>query len=75
MKRDLREYAKQTNIRLGVGAALLLFIIGTALIWFIYGFGAAMMGLLCLVAALVPVALIFFSLQLLDWINKRANRE
>ena len=75
MKRDQREYAKQTNIRLGVGAALLLFIIGTALIWFIYGFGAAMMGLLCLVAALVPVALIFFSLQLLDWINKRANRE
>jgi len=73
MTRDLREYTKQTNVRLGIGAALLLFIIGTALIWIIYGFGAAMVGLLCLVGALVPIGLIFFSLQLLDWINKRAN--
>jgi len=73
MTRDLREYTKQTNVRLGIGAVLLLFIIGTALIWIIYGFGAAMVGLLCLVGALVPIGLIFFSLQLLDWINKRAN--
>lgn len=75
MTRDLREYAKKTNVRLGIGAALLLFIVGTVLIWVIYGFGPAMMGLLCLLGALVPIGLILFSLQLLDWITKRANRD
>jgi len=75
MTRDLREYTKQTNVRLGIGAALLLLIIGAGLIWFIYGFGAAMMGLLCLLGALVPISLILFSLQILDWITKRANRD
>jgi hypothetical protein len=75
MTRDLREYTKQTNVRLGIGGALLLLIIGTGLIWIIYGFSAAMMGLLCLLGALVPIGLILFSLQLLDWIGKRANRD
>ena len=74
MTRDLRKYAKQTNVRLGVGAVLLLLIVGTLLIYYIYGFGAAMGGLLCILAALVPIALIFISLEILDWIQKRANR-
>lgn len=75
MPRDLRKYAQQTNVRLGVGAALLLFIVGIALIWWIYGAGAAVVGLLCLLGALVPIVLIYLSLQLLDWIQKRANRD
>jgi hypothetical protein len=74
MTRDLRKYAKQTNVRLGVGAVLLLLIVGTLLIYYIYGLGAAMGGLLCILAALVPIALIFISLEILDWIQKRANR-
>jgi uncharacterized SAM-binding protein YcdF (DUF218 family) len=75
MKRDLREYAKQTNVRLGLGAAFLLLVVGLGLIWLIYGFGSAMMGLLCLLGALVPIGLIFLSLQLIDWISKHANRD
>jgi len=74
MNRDLRKYAKQTNVRLGVGAFLLLLIVGTGLIYYIYGAGAAMGGVLCLGAATVPIALIFISLEILDWIQKRANR-
>ena len=74
MTRDLRKYAKQTNVRLGVGAALLLLIVGTGLIYFIYGPAAAVGGLLCLLGALVPIALILLSLAILDWIQKRANR-
>jgi len=74
MTRDLRKYAKQTNVRLGVGMGLLLFVVGIALIYFIYGKGAALMGAFCLLAALVPVGLIFLALGLLDWIQKRANR-
>jgi len=74
MTRDLRKYARQTNIRLGVGALLVLLIVGTGLIYFIYGAGAAVTGLLCLLAGLAPILLIVLSLAVLDWIQKRANR-
>jgi len=74
MTRDLRKYARQTNVRLAVGAVLLLFIVGTGLIYFIYGPGAAVTGLLWLLAGLSPIALIILSLAVLDWIQKRANR-
>jgi len=74
MTRDLRKYARQTNVRLGIGMGLLLFVVGIALIYFIYGKSAAMLGLLCLLAALIPIGLIFLTLWLLDWIQQRANR-
>lgn len=73
--RDLRNYARQTNVRLGVGAFLLLFVVGVGLIYLIYGPGAAMMGMVCLLAGLTPLVLIFLSFALLDWIQKRANRD
>ena len=74
MTRDLRKYARQTNVRLGVGAVLILFIVGVGLIYFIYGSGAAVTGLLCLLGGLSPIALIILSLAILDWIGQRANR-
>lgn len=75
MTRDLRDYAKSTNVRLAVGALLILFIVGLGLIGWIYGIPAAMMGFLCLLGALVPIGLIYLSLQILDWISKRADRD
>ena len=74
MTRDLRKYARQTNVRLAVGAVLVLLIVGTGLIYLIYGPGAAVTGLSCLLAGLLPIGLIFLFLALLDWIQKRANR-
>jgi hypothetical protein len=44
------------------------------LIYSIYGAGAAVGGLLCIGAAVIPIILIFISLELMDWIQKRANR-
>ena len=73
MKRDLREYAKRTNVQLAVGAFVLLFIFGLGLIWIIYGPGAALTGFLCLLGALVPILLILLALLGLDWIVKHAN--
>ena len=73
MKRDLREYARRTNVQLAVGAVLLLFGVGLALIYFIYGSGAALIGLLCLLGALVPISLIFVALYGIDWIVRRAR--
>jgi multisubunit Na+/H+ antiporter MnhB subunit len=71
--RDLREYAKQTNMRLALGAFILLFVVGVALIWFIYGGNAAGMALTCLLAALAPIILILFIFVAIDWILKHAR--
>ncbi len=75
MSRDLRKYAKDTNVQLLFGAFVSLFIIGIGLIWWIYGPGAAVMGFVCLLGALVPIALIFLVLYFSDWILKRAGRD
>ena len=75
MSSDLRKYARQTNVRLAVGAVLLLFIIGDGLIYLFYGGGAAMLGILCLLGGMVPVVLVILVLMLFDWIQKRANRD
>jgi len=75
MSRDVRSYMKDTNVRLVVGALVLLFIVGDGLIWLIYGFGAAVMGLLCMLGAFVPIGLILLFLKLSDWIVKRAGRD
>jgi hypothetical protein len=71
--RDLREYTKQTNIRLVLGAFILLLVVGVALIWAIYGGQAAGMGLVCLLAALFPVILILFVFVGIEWILKHAR--
>ena len=63
MSRDLRKYMKDTNVRLIVGALIWLFVVGDGLIWLIYGFGAAVMGLLCMLGAFVPIGLILLLLN------------
>ncbi len=73
MKRDLREYAKHTNIQLIVGAFLLLFGVGIGLIYLIYGPGAAGIGFLCMLGGLLPIALILVALYGMDWIVKRGR--
>ncbi len=75
MTRDLRKYAQQTSVRLGAGALLVLFIVGDGLIYLIYGKGAALMGLICLLAGVAPILIIALFMALLDWTVKRANRD
>jgi uncharacterized SAM-binding protein YcdF (DUF218 family) len=72
---DLRRYARQTNVQLGVGGVLLFLVLGNGLIYLIYGQGAALMGLLCTLAFLAPLGLIWLALALIDWIVRRANEE
>jgi hypothetical protein len=75
MSHDLREYSRQTTIRLIVAGILVLFIVGDGLIYLIFGPAAALGGLLCLAGGIVPVALIALIFWGLDWITKRANRD
>lgn len=73
MSRDLRKYTRETNLRLLLGAFILLFIVGVGLIWLIYGQGAGGMALVCLLAALVPIILILAIFLAIDWILSRAR--
>ncbi len=73
MLRDLRQYSQQTNLRLFAGFLLLLLVIGEGLIWTLYGVGAALFGLLCLLAAVLPITLIWLLLWLAELILKRAD--
>ena len=75
MSRDLRKYARQTGVQLAVGAILLLFLVGDGLIYLIYGKGAAMMGLTCLLVGLAPILLIVLLMLILNWVVKLANRD
>ena len=71
MNRDLRHYARQTNIRILAGFILLLFIVGDGLIYLFFGQGAALMGLVCLLGGLSPILLILAALWVIDWVAKK----
>ena len=73
MSRDLRRYARQTNIRLFIGMLLILFLIGDGLIYRFYGREAAVMGILCMLAGLAPLVLVWAILTFFGWIAKKAN--
>ena len=75
MTRDLRRYASQTNVRLFLGGVILLFIVGDGLIYAFFGPGAAVTGLLCLAAGLLPLGVVWGALWLMDWVVKRAGRD
>jgi TM2 domain-containing membrane protein YozV len=73
MGKDLRLYAKQTNTRLLIGGIALLFVVGDGLIYLFYGQRAALMGLTCLLAGLLPLIIIWLILLLVEWIVKQAD--
>jgi hypothetical protein len=75
MNRDLRQYARQTNFRLLIGFILLLFIVGDGLIYLVYGQGAAIMGLICLLGGTAPIVLILGALWIIDWVVKKNNTD
>lgn len=75
MKRDLRQYSRQTISRMVIGGLLIIFIVGLGLIGLIYGPGAALMGLVCLLIGMVPVVLVIISLWIIDLIVKKNRIE
>ena len=54
MSRDLRAYARSTHFRLIGGFLALVFVVGEGLILVFFGKEAALLGLLCLLGALLP---------------------
>jgi hypothetical protein len=72
--RDLRRYARQTSTRLLIGGVLVVFFVGEGLIYYFYGQAAALMGVLCMGAGLLPVILIILVLWIMDWIVQRGRQ-
>ena len=73
MNRDLRKYARNTNLRLVFGFVVLLLFLGDGLIFWIYGREAGVLGLLCILGGLTPLALIALVLGLMDYFVRKAN--
>jgi len=74
MSRDIRQYMKQTETRLILGFLLLVFLIGDGLIFYFYGTGAGIAGLICLAGMMVPVFLIVLFLWIAERVVK-SNQE
>lgn len=73
MTHNLRDYARQTNTRLFFGFIVLVLFLGGGLIYWLYGKGAAVLSLVCIVAGLIPLLLIWIVMHTLDWIAKKAD--
>ena len=73
MSRDLREYTKNTQVRLIAGFLILVLLVGDGLIYVFYGRGAALLGLACMLGALLPVGLIILFLWITDRIVKNRS--
>ncbi len=73
MTKDLREYTQNTQNRLIGGFLILVFLVGDGLIYLFYGQGAALVGLGCLVGALLPVGIVVLFLWLIDKSVKNRN--
>lgn len=73
MNRDLREYTRDTKVRLVLGFLVLVFLVGDGLIFLFFGQRAGLAGLICLVAALLPILLVALFLWLADWVVKKGR--
>ena len=73
MKRDLRAYARKTNVRLFIGFFVVLVLIGGGLIWWVYGRAAAVSGAFCMLASASPLVLIWLALNIIEWVAKKAD--
>lgn len=69
--RDLRHYSRQTTARLVIGGVILVFVVGDGLIYLVYGQRAAIAGLICIGAGLLPLFLTLVFFRVSDWLLRR----
>jgi hypothetical protein len=75
MAKDLRRYARQTQVQLFAGFILLLFLVGDGLIYLFYGKNAAVLGVICMLLGLSPLILIAAAILLLEAVVKKAGKD
>ncbi len=74
MGRDLRLYARSTQLRLVLGGLGIVIVVGGGLVWWLYGPQAAAMALLCVGVALAPAVLILVALLALQWVSRTGHK-
>ncbi|MGA9190504.1 MAG: hypothetical protein WBZ24_02105 [Anaerolineales bacterium] len=70
----MRDFRSQTDRRMFAGFVLILLLVGGGLIYLLYGREAAILGALCLLAGIAPVALLWLILRGLEWWGKRTGQ-
>jgi hypothetical protein len=68
---NVRQHRQQTERRLAIAVVLSLLLLGGGLIGLIYGTGAAVMGLSCLILGCAVFALLWFIVSLMEWWTSR----
>lgn len=71
--RDLRRYARNTNIRLFIGFIIVLFLVGDGLIAVFWGWKTALMGVGCILIGLSPLLLTVIILWGIEWFVKKQD--
>ena len=69
-----RDFRRQTDLRLVAGFVVILVAVGDGLILWLYGPGAAGLGLLCLLAGVSPIGLLWLILKGLEWLGRRTGQ-
>jgi len=75
MSRDLRQYSRQTIIRLIIGGFIAVFIVGNGLIYIIFGPEAALTGFTCMLGGLFPIIAILAIFYFFDFIIRRFKKD
>jgi hypothetical protein len=63
----LRRHRRQTERRLALAVVISLLLVGGGLIGLIYGTGAAVMAVSCLMLGCAVFALLWFALTVMEW--------
>ena len=54
-----RTYTRSTDLRLFLGFAILIYVVGGGLIWFLYGWPAMLLGAVCITGGLGMIGLLY----------------
>ena len=66
-----RAHRARTERNLLLGFFGLLFVVGGGLIWYLYGGGAAALGVACIALGAVLVGLLWLLMRGLEWLSER----
>lgn len=70
----MRNFRSQTDLRLLAGFLIILLVVGDGLIYWLYGRGAATLGLFCLLAGVAPIGLLWLILRAIEWLGRRTGQ-
>ena len=73
---NLREHRRKTERNLVIGGFALLFLVGGALIWWLWGAGAMMTGWLCMGGGVALFGGLYLILKLMEiWSTSHSDQE